>query len=728
MPVTAALFALVLQLSLDGKPLAGGEVCWFGAGSPADPVARFTSFTTVTCRAADHDLQLPQTGIYNVFARHSAGLVSPNVVLLQNGHLRGAERIELVPARRVPFDRPLFPGEQAGVYVESTGVVLPLVPGEKEVLVPRDAAIVPLFIRDHVIQNAVAVGVVPDAAAFARWPARTHAVAMAAIAGRPPIDRLDPLLGGSPAIAFFRDVPDAPTVAHLSGRAWIDDEVAIEHGRATRPLRAAPTSVVTVRWSVLPELAEFTSTRSSGSCASAPVTQTTVDHPALAIEHCGSIADAGDAKTRCTTVRTIALDRTATSGEVAAQGLEAGAYRMQLAYPGLPAAFATLQFDATDSTVDINLKPDRFFGRVTREGKPYHAFVAIGDGAVSDTDTGEYVAFAAPAPRPDPSAERRFFKDPNPITVRGCQSNEASFFVPDAAPVANSRFDIDLTPTSIAVSVVDAGSGAAIPDASVTYRVMRRDDLEVPLFEGSAAATDPSGKTVVRGLPQTRRTFVCASHENYAKACAPPFTLDTPEQDVSISLTRSDARRGTVRNAAAAGGHVVWVTPAGDVSETSTIADDGSFSYARPHDPGELVCVVSATAPLLVLRYPSLGADEPFDISYAGVAIRDFHAVLPPSAHEAKGFLGMSIGDAVVPLSLLSQHLAFRDSRPVFLAPRTIEVPQIAATAPVTFLFAPMTWAEANSGGRGVDFFYLPAARALPRVPPDSRGVAILGQ
>ncbi|HEY2094001.1 MAG TPA: hypothetical protein VGJ81_19170 [Thermoanaerobaculia bacterium] len=44
MPVTAALFALVLQLTLDGKPLAGGEVCWFGAGSPADPVARFTSF------------------------------------------------------------------------------------------------------------------------------------------------------------------------------------------------------------------------------------------------------------------------------------------------------------------------------------------------------------------------------------------------------------------------------------------------------------------------------------------------------------------------------------------------------------------------------------------------------------------------------------------------------------------------------------------------------------
>jgi hypothetical protein len=183
-----------------------------------------------------------------------------------------------------------------------------------------------------------------------------------------------------------------------------------------------------------------------------------------------------------------------------------------------------------------------------------------------------------------------------------------------------------------------------------------------------------------------------------------------------------------VSNAAAAGGRVVWVTPAGDVSESSTIAPDGSFTYARPHDAGELVCVVSAAAPLLVLRYPPLAPDATFDISYAGVAVRDFHAVLPPAARETKGFLGISIGDAVVPLPIFSEHLGFRGSRPVFLAPRTIDVPQIAVTAPVTFLFAPITWAEANSGGRGVDFFYLPAARALPRVVPDSRGIAVVGE
>jgi hypothetical protein len=212
------------------------------------------------------------------------------------------------------------------------------------------------------------------------------------------------------------------------------------------------------------------------------------------------------------------------------------------------------------------------------------------------------------------------------------------------------------------------------------------------------------------------------------RACAPPFTLDGPSADVSVSLTRSDAHRGTVSNAAAAGGRVVWVTPSGDISESSVIAADGSFTYARPHEAGELICVVSAAAPLLVLRYPQLASDETFDISYAGVAVRDFHAVLPPAAREGKGFLAISMGDAVVPLAIFSEHLGYRGSRPVFLAPRTIEVPQIAVTAPVTFLFAPISWAEANSGGRGVDFFYLPAARALPRVVPDSRGVAVVGE
>jgi hypothetical protein len=378
--------------------------------------------------------------------------------------------------------------------------------------------------------------------------------------------------------------------------------------------------------------------------------------------------------------------------------------------------------------VDLNSTPDRFFGRVTKEGKPYHAFVAIGDGAVSDPDTGEYVAFSSPAPKSDPAAERRFFKDPNPIAVRGCDSSEEISYVPDAAPVPNSRFDIDLTPATIHVSVLDAASGTAIENAAVTYRVMRRDDVDVTLFEGSSAKTDANGKSEIAGLPLKRRIVVCASQEHYARGCAQPFTPDGPSSDVTVSLTRSDAHHGTVIGAAAAGGRVVWVTPSGDVSESSTIAADGSFTYSRPHESGELVCVVSAGAPLLVLRHPQLAPDETFDISYAGVAVRDFHAVLPPSAHESKGFLGLSIGDAVVPLASFSEHLSYRGSRPVFLAPRTIEVPQIAVTAPVTFLFAPITWAEANSGGRGVDFFYLPAARAVPRVAPDNRGVAIVGQ
>lgn len=554
-----------------------------------------------------------------------------------------------------------------------------------------------------------------------------------------------------PAEPYLDEVPswfpDGKQIAYQSDRSgWMEIWVMNADGSNQHqlvpghPLRSVPATTITVRWSVPPDMAAYP-LNTPAACASAPARRTSADAPVITIWRCGSIAEANDAwraeagvtaaRNRYVRVRQIALDRAATSGKIAVEGLGAGAYLLRLDYHDLPPAFATLDFNdfnGTGAVVDLDSKPERYFGRVTRDGKPYHAFVALGDGAVSDQDTGEYVALASPLPKSDPAAERRFFKDPNPISVRGCDARQEINFVPEAAPIPNSRFDIDLTPATVHVSVVDAASGAAIDGAAVTYRVMRRDDVDVTLFEGAAVLTDTNGKSHIDDLPQKRRIVVCASHEHYSSACAPPITLDASSAEVSVSLTRSDSRRGTVTNAPAAGGRVVWITPAGDISDSSTIAADGSFTYARPHKAGELVCVVSAAAPLLVLRHPRLAPDESFDISYAGIAVRDFHAVLPPAAHEAKGFLGISIGDAVVPLAIFSEHLAYRGSRPVFLAPRTIEVPQIAVTAPVAFLFAPISWAEANSGGRGVDFFYLPAARALPRAVPDSRGIAVVGE
>lgn len=715
--VLHAFLIVALRLTLDGKPVKGAEVCWFAAGALDDPVERFTSFTSVTCSSAEQDVRLPQSGIHNVFARHPNGYVSRDVLLVRDGHL-SEDLFELVPAQRVSFDD--RPQGRVAVYIESTGTVLPLVPGERDVLVPRDSSIIPFIIGDP---RVVTVGVVPDLSAKTRTrSAPAVEIAVGNGVRRPSINRLNPLLAGLPAIAFFRDAPSEKALVHLTGKGWADDEVVLEHGRTARPLRAAPVSTITVRWSAP------TSTSTTSSSCGAAVRRTSVDPPAITFARCGSIAEAGDVKSRCTAVRTIPLDRTATSGEIEVKGLESGAYRVQLAYRDLPSTLATLEFDATDSVVDLNSRPDRFFGRVTKEGKPYHAFIAIGEGAVSDPDTGEYVAFSSPTPKADPAAERRFFTDPNPIVVRGCDAAEETLFVPDTAPIPNSHFDIDLTPASIDASVLDAGSGAAIEGAAVTFSVMRRDDLDVTLFEGSAPNADANGKSRIAGLPQKRRIVVCASQEHYARGCAQPLMLDGSSSNVTVSLTRSDARHGSVRNAPAAGGRVVWVTPAGEISESSTISADGSFTYARPHEAGELVVVVSPAAPLLVIRHPPLALEDSFDINYGGVPVRDFRVVLPSTAREAKGFLGLSIGDAVVPLPIFSEHLAYRGSRPVFLAPRTIEVPQIAVTAPVTFLFAPISWAEANSGGRGVDFFYLPAARALARIVPDSRGVAIVGE
>ena len=142
---------------------------------------------------------------------------------------------------------------------------------------------------------------------------------------------------------------------------------------------------------------------------------------------------------------------------------------------------------------------------------------------------------------------------------------------------------------------------------------------------------------------------------------------------------------------------------------------------------GEVVSVVSAGAPLLVLRHPQLRDDEPFNIEYPTTPVRSFNVSLSAEAREVKGFVSLSIGDIVVPLNVLSQHLRPREARPLFLVPGAIAVRDIVASGPVAFIFAPMSWAENYGKDTSIDFFYLPAAGALPRVVAGSNSTIAVG-
>ncbi|MGK2858204.1 MAG: hypothetical protein ACSLFQ_13460, partial [Thermoanaerobaculia bacterium] len=433
-------------------------------------------------------------------------------------------------------------------------------------------------------------------------------------------------------------------------------------------------------------------------------------------------------KTSCKQVASAVLDESKMSGTNVMNGVAPGVYLLRLGYDALPAAFETIEVADADESASIELKYDRWFGKVTRGGDPLHAHVDMGEGAVTDPGTGEYFAVSIPVPPPPPVAASRFFTDPPPIEVVGCDSEIETLYAPDERPIPNTRFDIDIEPNAVKVSVIDSGSGKPIPKAVVDLSVVRRDRPDSALFAGGVGTTDEAGSIEVKDLPPTREIKVCASHDEYQRRCADRFTLKNErEKSLTIALDRAEVRAGRVFHPAVGGGQVIWYSVDGRSLESVSVEADGAFRYKQKHAAGEVVCVVSAGAPLLVLRQPHLREDETFDIRYPSAPVRSFNVSLSGEAREQKGFVSLSIGDIVVPLNVISQHLRPRGARPMFLAPGQLEVRDIVASGPVSFIFAPMSWAETYGKEASVDYFYLPAAGALPRVAAGSDANVAVG-
>jgi len=765
---------ITFRLERGGEVLSGGEICMFDARTSIDPVARLTTYSNVKCVSADRDVLLPK-GRFNIFARHQEGYVSPSLLLADDGKVKNDVRvIELVRAERLQYAAPLEKDETAGVYIESTGVVLPLVPGETSILVPDDTSIIPLFMTGGRLERVgpvqmihsdssrtitrpaalegrrdLAVGLVPDIAALNQNGTRGRVAGTIELAcGNAPVEvplnRVDAAFKGLPAIAFFAGVTcdGAVIKARVKGNAWLPDEVDVRAFQADRPLRITATTLLTVQWGVAADLVSLSKQNvqdaacqpaKAQSASESDIPGSPQEGLTLTVARCSGLqpqtASRSIQEHSCVAVASAALDTNSTSGEAHFKQIPSGVYLLRLAYGKLPPTFETTVVAGGDSTASIDLRYDRWFGRVTRNREPVHARVAIGSGAVSDAHTGEYFAISTPAPPIEPSVAARLFKDPAAIAVIDCKSGLKAMFVPDDSPVPNSRFDISISSNVVKVNVVDHASGQAIAEASVEYSVLRKDDTENALYVASAGVTDKEGRVAIADVASNREVLICAERANYHRSCAPRFVMKAdPTRDVNIELDRSDVREGVVHHPAIGGGQVEWYRPDGAQTESTSVAADGSFRYRNLHRPDEIVVVVSAGTPLLVFHQPPLDDGQTFEISFPAAPVRSFRVSLSPRAREPKGFLTLSIGDFVVPLKVFSDHLRFRGGRPFFLAPGVISVPDILATDTISFIFAPFSWAEVYGGNRGVDFFYLPAAATLPRVQPNSLGEATVGE
>ncbi|MFA6956663.1 MAG: hypothetical protein WC538_12405 [Thermoanaerobaculia bacterium] len=772
--IGATAQAATFRLEFEGAPVAGGEVCISDARSLDDPLERLTTFTRVRCVSADSDVALP-AGDGNLFARHADEYVSRRALVIRAGRVEGDQRvIELERAARLRLDFSLTKPETAGVYVERSGVVLPVVPGESEVVVPSGAPLFPLLMVGGAIRaigaelqvdaGAVralprpatakgkidfAIGLVPDRGAFERIPSGERAPGkLELVAGDVPsvaaANRAAPAFRGEEALALFRQA--APTMGsgtvRVAGSGWASTGGELKEFRAEASLRIAPTTTLTVRWSVLDDVVSIAdqiarAPRCPRVDATAPQKR---DVPGAAesglsvtLARCPGLQAGTPAravgKSACAQLESAQLDEKKMAGAQTLNDVAPGVYLLRLGYGTLPAAFETIEVAQVDSRAAIELRFDRWFGKVTRDREPFFGWVEIGEGATTDPATGEYFTVSTPVPPPPPEVAHRMFSDAPPIGVQGCDSEIELLFVPDERPVPNTRFDIEIVPNTIVVNVIDAKSTKAIQDAKIIYVVYRRDIPDAVHFGGEFGKTDEGGAFTLSDVPRGREIELCALRDDYRKRCAERFVMSAErEKSVTIALDAVDIRKGRVLHPAVGGGAVIWYRPDGRVLESAEIAADGTFTFKDPHAQGEVVAVVSAGAPLLVLRQPPLRDGEPFEIAFPAAQVRSFSVSLSPQAKEVKGFVSLSVGDIVVPLNVLSRHLRPRGARPLFLSPGEIAVRDIVASGPVSFIFAPMSWAETYGGDLSIDFFYLPAAAALPRVPAGAGANVVVGE
>ncbi len=761
--------AATFQLEFEGKPLAGGEVCFFDAISALDPVPRLTTFTKVICSPANENVVIPR-GTWNVFARLGDKYVSPRLLLARDGQVEGNQRVIAVTrAVRLNFDGALGDSETAAIYVETTGAVLPLAPGETTLLAPSGSTVVPLFMKERSLtrfgssrkaelgalpitrpvdvegRRDVAVGLVPDSRAFERIPTQQRSAGnvewMAGDGSHSlPQNRLDPAFKGTTALALFKSVSGEDARVKLTGRGWIADDVIVKSFRPERALRVAPSTTLTVQWSVVDDVARIAEQVRHPDCPARLESTSSSDIPALGsggllltLARCPDLQLAMSTlsvrKNTCSSVASATLDPAAMSGFQTWNDVARGNYLLRLGYGDLPPSFAILEVDGADSKGNIQLRFDKWFGRVTLDGKPLHARIDVGSGTVSDPDTGEYFTVSTPVPPPPADAAHRMFKDAAPIAIVACNSEVETMFFPDETPVPNVSFDIDVVTNSVTVHTRDSRTGTPVANANVEYRVLAKEDPNRSLLGGVIGTTDIDGQFTLQAVPGNRKIVLCASRTDYRRACADAFLMKAERtRRVAITLEEVQTRQGVVRNPQAAGGTVEWYGSDGRSTETALLAADATFSYTKPHAPGEIVTVTSAGTPLLIFRMPALPDGEIFAITFPSAPIAGFRVTLSDRTRDMKGFFSLSIGDTMVPLGVLSRHLRPRGTRPLFLSPGAVNVPDILMTGRVVFTYAPIPWLEIHAKDQSIDFFYLTEAASLPRVVPKPNGEVVLGE
>jgi hypothetical protein len=731
-----------------GRRLPDAEVCFFRADGLRDPIEQFLASARSRCLPADQVLDLP-AGDWNVYARHRDGLTSTHSTVMHYAgkaipeELYKAIEIELEPAGTIDFTsllQTLRPEEHLFVYFPKAASGRPLVEGESTAPVPAGQPVLwmaaPLRGKPRLIGDPVTVeqGRTIAAAAPARrgndlltWvrvsrspqgrrPARLPAVRYVTNEGRA-YDPLTPVPDhAASAFVLFRDVPRGPGTLRLEGELWDRDEIPVVVGPDSpvvtgRGLRIAASAVLRIDWSVAGQ------PQPQPDPTLCPAARSQAKDATVAVLRCDGL-QAGQrpetvAADQCREIERRPIAISATRGEVTSAPLPAGPYVVELAAPGFPLVRETVEALSGETTaVPLTIAPTLVRGVVRLGAKPLQARItfASGVGYSSDTD-GHFTAALAR----DPGA--------GPVRVFSCDDQLLYVDVPRKPVAEQGLYEIDIPDNRVTVNVADERTGTPLGEAEVVFRVAAPGDAATIAYSGTPQRTSAEGAVIFSRLPVDETVSICARKAAYRAACIDArLKPDESARTVSVRLQRETSRTGRV---AAAGriesGLLFWTAPDGTVTETSPVASDGTFTYARPHSDAEHLVFVSANLPLSV-GVPAPDSD-PLVVSIPAAPVRDVRVSIAGRG-DRDGVVELAVGGRRIPNEAFSRHQSWRRQQAMVLRGGPLVIPAVTASAPITVTLAPSPVPERYREYPG-NLFALPEFASLPRKEPDATGSVV---
>ncbi|HEU4887305.1 MAG TPA: hypothetical protein VFV49_05420 [Thermoanaerobaculia bacterium] len=723
----------------NGEPVEGAEVCLFRAGAIEHPVTRFFASSEVICSPASEDVAIG-VGTWNAFARKGTALISERVELVTAAEAKTKRpRLELMEAAAltskvgegqspfvwVPRTRSAFP---AGGSVPA-GTVIPLVVAKG--VIQRVAAPVTLAANEsRTLENpaprANRVDVVVPVI-FRTTPeevSEAPRIAVIDASGKPhaadvPLAKSDVAAGET--LLFFREVPAGVLTASLSGKRWksVETKLAAETTAtavvAEKALDARATTKLTVRWWAPADPSQL----AAGRRICDEKADDAARFRARLLWCADRMRDLNEytSPRECTATAEQVLPNDVLRGEAVFEDVAAGAYFVELEYPRLPVVRKKIEVAPREtSEIDAELRFFTFHGTITHGGEPIEAEVF---GSISDATTGRYEAVMTRNP------------GAHPIRVRTCDGALDSFIVPEEAPVENAAYDLELADNRVIVDVVERKSGAPIPKARIRFYAMH-DDPKIPdavYFSGSKGPTDERGRAIVEPVLTNKRLRICALTPDHEESCAEPFVMgETLEKQVRLELNPLVKRAGRViTNSPIEYAQIAWFSRDGVRTEVvQGVKPDGTFTYQKPHAPGEFVVFSGDTHPLFASLHPRLADGEPFELRVPAAPRRTFTVTLSADSREDAAFVALRIGDVVVPINGLGVHLHPRGLQSAVTPGHSVTIPDVLATGPIRVILIPVSMAVRY--GSNIELPLVPEIGTFPQQDLGDRVAVTFGE